>query len=399
MSDTMHFPLAIKALGLSATVALCVTASAASPTVGLLVGTYTAGSSEGIYLYDFDAETGRLASRPRQVVNAENPSWLTFSADHEYVYAVNENGPGQHDVVGRVTSYRVDPKSGKLRQINRVSSLGSEPTHSGVSPDGKYLFVANYSGSPDPGGTLSILPIGEHGQLRPVTQIKTHRASQVNLDRQLSPHVHSAVVAPDGRHVFAQDLGADRIYVYRYDPTTHPEAPLTLDPTQPYVELPPGSGPRHLIFGRDGRHAYLTLEMTGEVVMYEYSDDKLVQRQRVSLAAPGFSGKNGAGALHLSPDGRFLYVTNRGTDNQLVTFAVAASNGELTFVSRRSVEGLEPREFAIDPSGRYILIANQHSNHIVVMRRDPIRGDVGETVQVVPIDTPSDLKFEAVDVH
>jgi YVTN family beta-propeller protein len=134
--------------------------------------------------------------------------------------------------------------------------------------------------------------------------------------------------------------------------------------------------------------------MTGEVVVYDYVQGKLVQKQRVSLAPPGFSGKSGAAALHLSPDGRFLYVTNRGTDNQLVAFAVAPSSGELTLIARRSTEGLEPREFAIDPSGRYVLVANQHSNTVVVMRRDPASGRVGETIQVLPVDAPSDLKFE-----
>ena len=384
---------AFPVLGLAATASLPTAVFAAAPAARLLIGTYTANRSEGIYLYDFDTATGRLDAQPRQIVKAENPSWLTFSADRQYVYAVNENGPGQRDPVGRVTSYRIDQGDGTLQEINRALSLGSEPTYSSVSLDGRYLFVANYSVSADPGGTLSVLPIGKAGALEPATQVKTDRASQVNPERQMSPHVHSAVVAPDGRAVFVQDLGADRIYVYRYDPA-QPEAPLAHDEAQPWVDTPPGSGPRHLVFSRDGRHAYLTLEMIGEVLVYDYAQGKLVQKQRVSLAPTGFSGKNGAGALHLSPDGRFLYVTNRGTDNQLVTFAVAPSGGELSLIARRSTEGLEPREFAIDPSGHYVLIANQHSNTVVVMKRDPVSGIIGETIQVLAVDAPSDLKFE-----
>src|SRR5262249_29270204 len=158
------------------------------------------------------------------------------------------------------TSYRIDPGDGRLQEINQVLSLGSEPTHSGVSLDGRYLFVANYSVSADPGGPLTVLPIGKAGALEPATQVKTDRASQVKHERQISPHAHSAVVAPDGRTVFAQDLGAARIYVYRYEPA-RAEAPLALDEAQPAVDTPPGSGPRHLLFSRDGRHAYLTLEM------------------------------------------------------------------------------------------------------------------------------------------
>jgi len=354
----------------------------------LLIGTYTDSGSEGIYLYDFDTRTGRLDARPRQVVKAENPSWLTFSADRQHVYAVNESAP-----TGRVTAYRIDPADGTLQEINRVPSLGAEPTHCGISADGKYLFVANYSVAADPGGTLSVLPVGERGALGPATQVKTDRASQVDRERQMSPHVHSAVAGPDGRAVFVQDLGADRIYVYRYDPA-NAEAPLMRDAAQSSVETPPGSGPRHLLFSRDGHHAYLTLEMVGEVAVYDYAQGRLTQKQRVSLAPPGFSGKNGAAALHLSPDGRFLYVTNRGNDNQLVTFAVAPASGELSLVARRSTEGLEPREFAIDPSGRYVLVANQQSDMVVVMRRDPDSGRVGETIQILRIAKPSDLKFE-----
>jgi 6-phosphogluconolactonase (cycloisomerase 2 family) len=359
-----------------------------APPARLLIGTYTANGSEGIYLYDFDTETGRIDARPRQVVKAENPSWLTFSTDRQVVYVVNESAP-----TGRVTAYRIDPGDGRLQEINSVLSLGAEPTHSGISADGKYLFVANYSVSPDPGGTLSVLPLGERGALAPATQVKTDRASQVDHDRQMSPHVHSAVVAPGGRAVFAQDLGADRIYVYRYDPA-NAEAPLTRDEAQPSVETPPGSGPRHLVFSRDGHHAYLTLEMIGEVAVYDYAAGKLTQKQRVSLAPSGFSGRNGAAALHLSSDGRFLYVTNRGTDNQLVTFAVHPVSGELSMIARRSTEGLEPREFAIDPSGRYVLVANQHSDKVMVMKRDPATGRIGETIQILSIATPSDLKFE-----
>jgi len=384
---------AFRVLALSAATILPASALAGAPAARLLIGTYTASGSEGIYLYDFDIETGRLGLEPRQVVKTENPSWLTLSADHRHVYVVNENGPGQHDAVGRVTSYRIDSSNGTLHELNSVLSLGSEPTHSGISRDGRYLFVANYSVSADPGGTLSVLPIDDLGTLSPATQIKTGRASQVDGERQLSPHMHSAVVSPDGQAVFVQDLGADRIYAYRYD-ATQPESPLALDAAQPSIETPPGSGPRHLVFSRDGDHAYLTLEMTGEVVVYDHAQGRLVQKQRLSLAPAHFVGKNGAAALHLSSDGRFLYVTNRGTDNQLVVFAVDASSGELTLIARRSTEGLEPREFAIDPSGRYVLIANQRSDKVVIMRRDPVSGRVGETIQVLPIAAPSDLKFE-----
>lgn len=372
--------------------AATVLSAAAPPAIQtLLVGTYTAGESRGIHVYDFDPQRGRIAQTPRQVVPAENPSWLALSPDGRVVYAVNENGPGQVDPVGRVSAFRVDPATRTLTRSSQVRSLGAEPTHADVSRDGRFLFVANYSVSPDPGGTLAVVPVEDGGTLHPPIQVKTHRASQVNPERQQSPHVHSAVVAPDGERVYAQDLGADRIYVYRYDPA-QPELPLARDPQQPEIELPPGSGPRHLVFDADGRHAWLTLEMSGEVVAFARRDGRLEQTQRVPLAEAGFTGRNGAAAVHLSADGRFLHVTNRGTANELVTFAVR-EDGRLDLVDRRATEGEEPREFALAPDGRHVLVANQRSNAIVVMRRDPDTGVVGETVQVLEIGTPSDLKF------
>lgn len=361
----------------------------------LLIGSYTSGRSEGIYLYDFDSHSGKISAQPRQIVKTDNPSWLTFSANHRYLYAVNENGPGQRDAIGRVSAYQIDPRSGRLTPINQVRSLGSEPTHSGVSNDGRYLFVANYSVRPDPGGTLTVIPLASDGSLGQVVQIKTHQASGVNQERQASPHVHSVVSAPDGHYVFVQDLGADKIYNYRYDPLNQAEAPLAANPNQPYLELPPGSGPRHLLFGPDAKHAYLTLEMAGKVASLDYqaTTGTLKLKQLLPLTEDTASSKNSAAALHMSADGRFLYVTNRGSDNSILVFSVAPDSGELTLIERYSTHGTEPREFAIDPSGRFVLIANQHSHAIIVLHRNPKNGKLGGKVQQLDIDSPSDLKF------
>ncbi|WP_174549210.1 lactonase family protein [Novosphingobium rosa] len=388
MTPKIKSLIAAPAITIAAMAAIATPALAAS--VPLLIGTYTGGQSKGIYLYRFDEQTGRIAPTPVQITPAENPSWLTLSHDHRFLYAVDENGEGQRDPVGRVSAFALDATTGRLTFLNRTSSLGSEPTHASLSKDGKALFVANYAVSSDPGGTLAVLPVAGDGRLQPVTQIKTHRASMVNPERQASPHVHSAVSSPDGRFLFAQDLGADRIYVYRYDPA-RPEAPLSAVKDQPFVALPPGSGPRHLVFSPNGRQAYLTLEMAGQVAVLDYAEGHLTLRQTLPLAPAGFQGKVGAGALHLSPDGRFLTVTDRGTDNQLVSFAVSPTDGALRQIDRRSVEGEEPREFAFSDDGRFVLVANQHSHAVVVLRRAPETGVIGETVQTLPIDQPSDI--------
>lgn len=357
----------------------------------LLVGSYTQGASQGIYRFAFDSLTGRIDPQPLQVVKAANPSWLTVSADQRLLFAVNENGPGQADTVGRVSSFSIDPKTLQLAAINQVPSQGDEPTHSSLSKDGRFLFVANYAVHSDPGGSLAVIPVGEGGTLGPVVQLERHKASEVDPQRQSSSHVHSVVSSPDGQFVFASDLGADKLFVYRYDPST-PKHPLRAGKPAA-VEVPGGSGPRHLWFGAGGKYAYLTLELTSRVVVFALEDGTLKPQQILELADGLPLQDNAAGAVHGSADGKFLYVSNRGKANQLVVYAIDPANGLLTDVQKRSVEGDHPREFSLDPSGRFLLIANQKSNEVVVLRRDPESGLLGDVVQKLPLDSPSDVKF------
>ena len=360
--------------------------------VELLVGSYTQGKSQGIYRLQFNSDSGRITPEPLQVFKTANPSWLTLSKDQQRLFVVNENGKGQTDVVGRVSSLAIDPKTNELTLINQVKSLGEEPTHSSLSADERYLFVANYGVHEDPGGSLAVLPVNAQGQLQPVTQMSSHQASRVNPERQMSAHVHSVVSSPDGKFVFANDLGADKIFVYQYDPAANAEHPLVAaNPAA--VELPAGSGPRHLLFSKDGKHAYLTTEMSAQVFVFDYADGQLKQRQVVDLAHGQPQEKRAAGALHTSADGKFLYVSNRGKANELLVFAIDPATGELSEIQRRSVEGDHPREFTLSPNGKFLLVANQMSNAIVVIERDAKTGKLGKTVQTLPMDAPSDVKF------
>lgn len=345
----------------------------------LLVGSYTDGASQGIYRYRFS--DGRIEASPLQVVAASNPSWLTLSADGRQLFAVNEQAAGQ------VSAYSLDTHH-VLAAVNQADSQGGEPTHASLSRDGRFLFVANYGGSTADGGNLAVLPVLADGSLgEPVQQLR-HAASKVNPARQAAPHVHSVVSSVDGRFVFASDLGADKVFAYRYDPDQ--AQPLTAFEA---VALPPGSGPRHLLFSADGRHAWLTLEMSAAVAVFDHHDGRLSLRGSVPLTEVADPAAKAAGALHASADGRFLYVSNRGTANELVVFAIDPEDGGLTFLQRRSVEGDHPREFALDPDQAFVLVGNQKSDEIVVIRRDPASGLLGEVVQVFAQPAPSDLKF------
>jgi 6-phosphogluconolactonase (cycloisomerase 2 family) len=206
----------------------------------------------------------------------------------------------------------------------------------------------------------------------------------------MSSHVHLAVPTPDNKYVVSADLGADKLFVYRYDASqAKPLQPAKV----PTVQLPGGSGPRHTLFSSDGKHAWLVLEMTAQVAVFDYHDGGFKQTQLVDMKNKGVDEKNGGGALHTSPDGKFLYVTNRGDANQVVVFRIDQASGKLEEIQRRSLEGKEPREFAFDPTGKFMLFANQKSNQIVTVRRDPQSGMIGDTVQKFDADSPSYLRF------
>ena len=350
----------------------------------LLVGSYTDGASQGIYRYHFDDKAGQIGPTPLQVVKSVSPSWLVLSADQRQLFAVNETPQGH------ASSFSIS-SNGEIKPLNQVATQGDEPTHASLSRDQRYLFVANYAVNPDPGGSLVVIPVAKDGTLKPVVQQARHKASGVNPERQAGAHVHSLVLSPDGQHLYASDLGADKVFIYRYDGASA-DHPLTAA-IPASVALPPGSGPRHLLFDAKGRHAYLTLEMNAEVVMFDVQDGNLVERQRLPLTERQEAAAKAAGGLHLSADGRFLYVSNRGTANEIVAFSVGKQDGQLTFLQRRPVEGDHPREFALDPSDNFLLVANQKSNQIVVIRRDPRSGKLLETVQTLKQDAPSDLKF------
>ena len=367
------------------------TASADGATFDLLVGTYTgSGKSQGIYVYRFDADNGSIT--PLATAQKVNPSYLVVSRDRQHVYAVNElpgdNGPATQR--GGISAFRFDPPSGRIDFVNKVSSDGNDPAYLALSPDGKYLLAANYSVASDPGGSFAVFPL-EGDRVGPSVLTVHHDGSGPIKGRQDNSHVHSTVFSPDGHYLFAQDLGADKIYSYRYTPDG---SRGLFGPTDSrYTLVKPGSGPRHLIFDQAGKHAYVTTEMNASVLVFNYADGKLSLQQTLPMTAPGFKGKIGGGAIHLSPDGRFLYATNRGDVNEILTYAVNPSDGHLKLLGRTSTLGKTPREFAIDPTGRWLIVGNQDSDSVYFFRRNPETGELASDPKRVEIGSPVDFKF------
>ncbi|MGA7813401.1 lactonase family protein, partial [Caballeronia sp.] len=313
IASILSFP-AIPSFAQAPGSASATSSSANGATFDLLVGTYTgSGKSRGIYVYRFDADNGSIT--PLATAQTVNPSYLVVSRDRQHVYAVNElpgdNGPATQR--GGVSAFRFDPPSGRIDFVNKVSSDGNDPAYLEISPDDKYLLAANYSVASDPGGSFAVFPL-EGDRVGPSVLTVHHDGSGPVKGRQDNSHVHSTVFSPDGRYLFVQDLGLDKIYSYRYTPDG---SRGLFGPTDSrYAIVKPGSGPRHLIFDQAGKHAYVTTEMNASVLVYNYADGKLSLQQTWPMTAPGFKGKIGGGAIHLSSDGRFLYATNRGDVNE-----------------------------------------------------------------------------------
>ena len=345
----------------------------------LVVGTYTTGSSKGIYVYRFYPESGRLAFL-NEIDDVANPSYLCIAPDKKFVYAVNETGKN-----GEVSAFSFEPKQGKLVFINKQSSGGADPCYIAIDKDKKNLFVANYSS-----GSLAVLPLNADGSVAAVSQLIKDEGHSIDTARQNSPHVHISMLSPDEKYLLYTDLGTDKLNIERYRPS---EAQVLSPANIPSVNVNPGEGPRHIVFSKNKKHAYLLTEMGSNIHVYDYSSGKLTEKQTISILKKDFVGKTAGAAIKISPDGRFLYASNRLETNQIIVYAIDQDNGQLTLLQHASTYGKNPRDFIIDPTGKFLLVANQSSNNIVVFRINKDNGMIDLTGTTIAIGNPVCLKF------
>ncbi|WP_341228216.1 lactonase family protein [uncultured Arcticibacterium sp.] len=338
----------------------------------LLVGTYTARESEGIYMYKFNPETGdsRLVNVTKGL---NNPSFLALSPNKKNVYAVSEIEGGS------VVSLALGDST--LTEINIASSGGVHPCHITTDKSGKWVLTGNYSS-----GSLAVLPILENGGVGAPVQEISHKGKGPNKERQEAPHVHSVNVSPNNMDVFVPDLGIDKVMAYRLDAAT---GQLTEGKS---MSVSAGSGPRHLTFHPNGKFAYVVQELTGAVTAFKYSDEGLETIEEVSTLPEDFDGKNSSADIHISPDGKFLYASNRFVDT-IAIFSIDKETGKLTELSHHSALGQMPRNFVISPSGKFILVANQESDNIVIFDRDEVTGKISPTNKEIKVSMPVCLLF------
>ena len=346
----------------------------------LLIGTYTSeGKPNGIHVYRFNVQTGDFeVAQPLTELN--NASYLAVSKDKKNVYAISE-GRG-----GGINAYTFNALTGALKFMNKVPASG--PAYVSVDRNKKIVVAANYGG-----GSITAAHLNADGSLvEDNVQTVQHEGSSVVKERQDKPHVHSVVFSPDDQYLLAPDLGTDRVYQYKVSAT---EKQILTPANPPFASAKPGGGPRHLVFHPNGKYAYMVLEIEGAVTMFEYHDGNLKTKQTVSMLAPGFTGKIGAADIHLSPDGKFLYASNRGDADDITIYSIA-KNGMLKSVGRQSVMGKNPRNFVIDPTGNFLLAANQSSNDIIIFKRNQKTGLLTPTGKKIEVEKPVCLKFVAV---
>jgi 6-phosphogluconolactonase len=348
-------------------------------TFNLVIGTYThPGKSDGIYVYSFDGETGETVKKS-EAPGIKNPSFLTISKNNEFLYTVSEVGEGI------VSAYSFDPVSGKLVFINSVSSGGNGPCYVATDSKNRFLFVGNYGG-----GSLSAIPIKPDGSLSEEMQTIVYEGKSVKSNQDKS-HVHATVVSHDDKYLFVPDLGTDKVYMYNINVA----AAKPLSPASPaFTVVEGGSGPRHFTFHPNGKFAYLIQEMTGGITAYAHSNGKLTSIQSVSSPSSGAKGRIDAADIHVSPDGKFLYGSLRGDINEIVIYSID-KKGALAFAGRQSTLGKTPRNFAIDPSGNYLLVGNQNSDEVIVFKRDRKTGLLSDSGKKIGIGAPVCLKFVA----
>lgn len=355
--------------------------AASSQQYYLFIGTYTGTGSKGIYVYRFDAGTGK-ATWVSNTDSVVNPSYLCVAPGDSMLYACTETRTVN---AGGVTAFKFNRSSGRLTQLNKQSSGGDNPCYVNVYKNGKWVVVGNYSG-----GSLAAFPVNSNGSLQPYSQLIQHEGKGTNKERQEMAHVHSTIFSPAQDYLFVPDLGMDKVMIYRFNPSQ--TKPLQ-SATPPAAMATPGSGPRHFDFHPNGKWAYLVEELAGAVVAYQYKNGKLQEMQRIATHPDTLTSQPGSADIHVSPDGKFLYASNRGKENNIAIFKIDAASGKLSVAGYQSTLGQTPRNFFIEPSGKYLLAANQESDNIVIFKRDAATGLLRYTGEQIHLPKPVCLKM------
>jgi 6-phosphogluconolactonase len=336
----------------------------------LYIGTYTQ-KGEGIYVYEFDRSD--YSFKELQVITSKtSPSFLEFHPNKKYLYAANEGN-------NTVSAYAIDPATAKLTALNAQPSLGKGPCHVAVDPKGRFLYVSNYGS-----GQLGVYLLNPDGTIGAVAD-----SIQDKGNPSQKPHMHSVIPSADGKFIYASDLGIDKIMVYSVDQKTGKLTPGAV----PYAEVKAGDGPRHFAIHPNGNFGYSACELASVVNSFSIvkGSGALVPLERVTMLPGDFTGKSYAADIHFSPDGKFLYASNRGHES-LAIYGVNAKTGKLTVAGHAETHGKHPRNFLVDQKGEFVIATNRDNDNVVFFKRNSSTGQLTYTGKEISIPTPVCVK-------
>jgi len=338
-------------------------ASAAEPLV--FVSSFAAGELGGIHAYQLDSKSGSLTPVHR-TSGVENPFFIALSPGGKYLYSIHAKNFGGKEPE-QVAAYALEGRTGEMKLLNRQSTRGTASCYLDVDATGKTVLVANYTT-----GNVASLPVKSDGSLGEAASFFQHAGSGADPVRQKGPNAHCFVVSPDNRFAFAADLGIDQVLGYRLEAAT-----AKLTPNQPpFAKSPPGAGPRHLTFHPNGKHIYVINELKNSVTLFDYAADSgtLTERQTISTLPADFTGTSHCADLKITPNGRFLYGTNRGHDS--IAAYRLADDGKLTLIGIEPSLGKGPQNLLIAANGTLLLCANMPGNNLAVFRIDGATGSL-----------------------
>ncbi|MES2240542.1 MAG: lactonase family protein [Bacteroidota bacterium] len=328
----------------------------------VFLGSYnTDKTTEGIYVYQLDTKKGTL-SKITSVKNVLNPSYLSLSNDGQYLYACTETRTAN---AGSVSSFKFDSKKKSLTFINSQKTNGENPAYLSLDKDEKWLVAANYTG-----GSISVFPLSKNGIINPIAQYLPFTEGSINPERQKTSHPHSVFFSPNNDYIVSPDLGADKIRIFPFDSAK--KEPLDINNSS-FVKTTPGSGPRHFVFHPNKKWGYCIEEIAGAISAYSIEKGQLNLIERTEIQSKNKVADFGSAEILITADGKFLYVSNRGIENNISIYSIN-KNGSLKSIGIQSSLGEHPRNFAITPDGKYIIVANMNSNNVVVFKRNPKTG-------------------------
>lgn len=349
----------------------------------LFVGTYTAGKPDtGIYIYEFNTTSGQL-KKTGIVENITNPSFISISPNGKFLYACTETKLPKE---GSVTSFKIDSINGKLNFINKQTAGGENPVYLTVHKSNKFVVNGNYTS-----GNVTVFKTNVDGSLAPYSQRIQFTDSSINKIRQDKAHIHATVFSPNNNQIFFPDLGADKLRVFNFDSSNLKPIDTT---TNFSIKTVLGGGPRHFTFHPNGKFAYCIEELSGMVAVYSCNKVKLQPIQRI-FSYTKKQESYGSADIHISPDGLFLYASNRwDNENTISIFSINLNTGKLKLITHQATFGDHPRNFVIDPSGNFLLVANQITGNIVVFKRNLNTGLLNKTDTEINVPNPSCLQMK-----